>query len=371
MAFTITLPSNASTSTFPDNSLSTFSTLLPEYMSLHTAYECSLLEVTCPTSWFNLRAENLLIIEGNPSTSQDGRPKNSSMTALKLLLNRDVANAYETDFEKDPLTVEGPLSAYLRNTANLLERGVEVHLSEASPSGGIEENYGVDAALGFANGKISEEQLEGVKHFCHIDLIDPIVKANMFGKKRKYRCFRLKAGQMADNTALIDYLNGMFARTQPAILTALRSNRRRNGSHVFNYDRFSMKCTISLPPKVMLKLPSNLAYQLGFGKHVFIAGKVQGLDVVDVNYRSNNIFLYSDVIENNTVGDKKVPLLRAITLDPSRGSTQTVSFQHLIYQPVACSSFKQITVYLRDHIGIAIPFERGQVTVVLAFRPIS
>ena len=127
----------------------------------------------------------------------------------------------------------------------------------------------------------------------------------------------------------------------------------------------------SLPPGVLMQLPENLGLQLGFDGGNFLINKTKGTYVVDLNFRAQTIYIYSDIVKHNIVGDKRVPLLRVVNVNPLLGDTQTVSFQPLIYQPVSKTSFRQIAVYLRDNTGQPIPFERGEVNVVLAFRPLS
>ena len=76
----MTLPSNSSMKVFPDNTLTTYNTLLPEYVSSSTPMECALQEITCPTSWYNVECETLLFIEGETDSTI---PK-SVMSAKRL-----------------------------------------------------------------------------------------------------------------------------------------------------------------------------------------------------------------------------------------------------------------------------------------------
>ena len=132
-----------------------------------------------------------------------------------------------------------------------------------------------------------------------------------------------------------------------------------------------MKCTVSLPPDVTVRLPENLGLQLGFGGGIFLIAKTEGDYVVDLKFKAQTVYVYSDIVKHSIVGDKRAPLLRVVAINSSQGDTQTVCFQPMIYQPVTKSSFKEISMYLRDGTGSPIPFERGAVTAVLAFRPVS
>ena len=363
-------------STFPDNTLTTYTTLLPEYIALNGGYECALLEMTCPPNYYNLLPENIMLIEGRVNTGTNA-PRGLSMTGLKMLLNEKMSGVYDEDSYNDPLLNESRLSPFHISTSNMLERGVEVMYNKTlvGTSGATKENLyetrelGVYAAVGLPHGRMSTTELDAVKYFLHLKKLDELVRKNHFDSGRKYRCFRLLGGSLKDNKQLIAFMNSFFKRTQPDVVAAVTAAFHR--STMFDYNDVTMKCVIYLPPNVMLKLPPNLAYQLGFGRRTFLAGKTMGHDVVDVNYKAQVIYVYSDVVENTAVGDRKVPLLRTVTLNPKRNVTQTLSFRHLLYKPVCCSSFRQITVYLRDSTGQPIPFERGHVSVVLSFKPIQ
>ena len=372
MAFTITLPSNSSMSTFPDNTLTTYTTLLAEYVSLSEHYECALMEVTCPTTWYNLLPEDLMTIEGISNDFQAGIPRYNT-TGLNLALNADFSKPHPDDPYNHPVD-----STVHSSTSNMLERGVEINITTTkrpldTPSGVHETTYteeiGEYPNLHRRRERFSPEEVQSVIEYLELKPMDRVITAALFGKSRKYRAFRFPSGYTDKSTDLIDRLNTFFNKTQPYIVTALRREVGQAGARVFYYDRLKMKCTIHLPANVVLRLPQHLSYQLGFGKRRFVAGTSTGTAVVDLNYKSHTVYIYTDVIEDGLVGDRKVPLLRTVTLNPSVGSSETVSFQHLMYQPVCRTSFREITVYLRDNTGQPIPFERGQVTIVLAFRP--
>ncbi len=54
MGFTITLPSNSSEGVYPDNTISSFQTYLPQEISLETEYEVALTEIQYTNSFYNL-----------------------------------------------------------------------------------------------------------------------------------------------------------------------------------------------------------------------------------------------------------------------------------------------------------------------------
>ena len=218
---------------------------------------------------------------------------------------------------------------------------------------------------------IEEADLRQLKNALNIKGLDKLVSAFHFRSWRNYRAFSLEGVFLKNNTDLISYLNKCFNKVNPSVLRKLREHYKNKKANIFSYNRYTMKCTISLPPGFLMQLPVNLGLQLGFGGGTFLAEKTEGNAVVDLKFRAQTVYVYSDIVKHTIVGDKKAPLLRLVNVNPLLGETQTVAFQPLIYQPVSKTSFKEIGIYLRDGTGSPIPFERGAVNVVLAFRPVS
>ena len=91
--------------------------------------------------------------------------------------------------------------------------------------------------------------------------------------------------------------------------------------------------------------------------------------------------IYSDIIENNIVGDTKTPLLRCIPFISKVKSEDIIStgqymnyqsFTNLQFKKLLKNSFHSIKIELRDSTGEKIPFASvGINRVVLLFRKIS
>ena len=56
--FYLTLPSSASLDLHPDNTLTHYITTLPQRVSLSGQWECGLVEIQYPHTWYNVRKEN-------------------------------------------------------------------------------------------------------------------------------------------------------------------------------------------------------------------------------------------------------------------------------------------------------------------------
>ena len=442
----MTLPSNSSMNVFPDNTLTTFNTLLPEYITAPVPLECALQEITCPTSWYNVLPETVVVIQGDKMqrTSTAVSAKRLQAVLMKrssvffphkkppdLLLNRSVSRTRHTSIEH--CLQRGVEISRTQHAVNPTYRPpnppVDSKAATEAPSGGTPANHGVETDLTHKDtadetpemeippeaetteedeeAENSEEavsdavatdtesmkqlrydevgvfispvgltlgltnaELRLVKHEINIKTLDRLVSELNFPTRRTYRAFSLPGIYLEDNIALVGYLNRYFSKRNPTVVRELKRLFKNPKAQVFSYNRFTMKCTISLPPHVILQLPRNLGLQLGFGGGSFLIGKTEGDAVVDLMFRAQTVYVYTDIVKHSIVGDKRAPLLRVVNVNPYLGDTQTVTFQPLIYQPLSRSSFRQIAVYLRDSTGQPIPFERGAVTVVLAFRPI-
>ena len=96
---------------------------------------------------------------------------------------------------------------------------------------------------------------------------------------------------------------------------------------------------------------------------------------VDLNAGSHTMFLYCDLVQNQTLGDKQTALLRSIpvkslVLAQTLGEMNHKSFTNLQWKCVIKSQFQSINVTLVNEMGQKIPFlSCGRTNVTLAFRP--
>ena len=91
--------------------------------------------------------------------------------------------------------------------------------------------------------------------------------------------------------------------------------------------------------------------------------------VVDMAQGFHSLYLYTDLIDSQPVGNACVPLLRVIPLQQKHGEMVTTHFQNIYYMPLSKLMFDTIHMYIRDDTGKPVPFERGKLVVTLHFRP--
>lgn len=122
-----------------------------------------------------------------------------------------------------------------------------------------------------------------------------------------------------------------------------------------------------------IRLSPMLALQLGFEPTVNIlkAGTIQKQPYLSIGY-PQQVFVYTDLIQPQYVGDTKAPLLRIVAMnDINHGKVQTITFENVHYFPLAKLSFDTIEILLKDHAGRDLPFASGTLTVTLHFTRLS
>lgn len=83
------------------------------------------------------------------------------------------------------------------------------------------------------------------------------------------------------------------------------------------------------------------------------------------------MFIYTDIIEPQHVGNVNAPLLRIVNIANSRDTldSQAVNiFRHPHYIPLLKREFQEVEIDIRDDLGYYLPFTEGSLNVKLHFR---
>lgn len=91
---------------------------------------------------------------------------------------------------------------------------------------------------------------------------------------------------------------------------------------------------------------------------------------VDIHEGFASIFIYSNVIEHQFVGDVSARLLRVVAVDYTKNAESIVSreFSHVHYLPLERTRIDVIEVLLTKDTGEKVPFEIGKSLVTLHFK---
>ena len=93
---------------------------------------------------------------------------------------------------------------------------------------------------------------------------------------------------------------------------------------------------------------------------------------IDLNAGMYSLYLYTNIIEDQLVGDAFAPLLRIVHMDKKgSGEVITRTYQSPHFVKVRMKHFDTITVRIRRDTGEKIKFQRGKIVAKLCFRPVK
>ena len=144
----------------------------------------------------------------------------------------------------------------------------------------------------------------------------------------------------------------------------------------------TQKVKIRLKNAAFVQFHPILAAMLGFDEEkqggaqpevlsVYMLKTHEGKLPIDLNAGMYSLYLYTDIIEDQLVGDAFAPLLRIVHMDkkgPDDVTTRTYQSPHFV--KVRMKHFDTITVRVRRDTGERIKFQRGKIVAKLCFRPV-
>lgn len=120
----------------------------------------------------------------------------------------------------------------------------------------------------------------------------------------------------------------------------------------------------------MIKFEGNICKTLGFPDPMIAGFGWRRAPQPWTKENIDHIFLYTDVVPPQLVGDYEVPLLKQFPVDKSaqEGRPVYVKCPVIAYYPVSKNPIDTIEIVLRDGTGKKIPFISGRTIVTLHFR---
>ncbi len=127
--------------------------------------------------------------------------------------------------------------------------------------------------------------------------------------------------------------------------------------------------------EISLKIPKKLAHQLGFQTNdpmIRITESTYSDGPYNIFKPINTMYIYTNIIERQIVGDNLLPLLRSIPIKKERINKHSFTeFDHLCYLPVCLNNISSIEIYIKNEYNEIMPFQSGEVIVSLHFRKSS
>lgn len=181
-------------------------------------------------------------------------------------------------------------------------------------------------------------------------------------------CNTLKTGYYEDVLFLIREIN----TTLPPGMT-------------LGYDHVKNRVFLKAPPKMSLTFYGKLAVILGLNPGVSIesadhankdydggvAAMTYAPHQADINGGFYSLYIYTDIIQYQSVGDAYAPLLRCVHIDGENNKIVSVRYDKAHYVPVNKSTITDITIEVKDDQNQNVRFTYGKVSAKLHFRPVK
>lgn len=163
-----------------------------------------------------------------------------------------------------------------------------------------------------------------------------------------------------------DTVPQLIDQVQSAINESLLNNDPEQFKFIYN--SLTRKVTIQVLGIHKLMLVDPVASILGFKHSTLIETTTTAPLVGDVNIITG-LYVYTNIVSAQVVGDTNVPLLRTVPVEGRVGETVVKSYDRPHYLPVSVKHFDTVEINITDHTGTPVPFESGRVIVKLHFRP--
>lgn len=152
-----------------------------------------------------------------------------------------------------------------------------------------------------------------------------------------------------------------------AIKTAIDDVKTRN-NFKFTYNKISRRVTIEMKNNYEIIFNVGLAAMLGLKPMHRLGKTVTSENIVDLEGAVRFLYVYSDVVQAQIVGDSHVPLIRIIPVEGKESDHVTARFISPQYLQVSRKQFETIEVNIKQDNGEKVPFQSGRVLVTLHFR---
>lgn len=129
------------------------------------------------------------------------------------------------------------------------------------------------------------------------------------------------------------------------------------------------KLVINCSNSASIQFNKSLSRMLGFEDNVLIQKDTHSSFPVDIHRGFYSLYVYSDIVSSQYVGDTLAPLLRTVEMDHSTvGGMVCKTYNSPHYVPVKLRDIETIKIDLRLDSGKLLPFESGQVICKVHFR---
>ena len=154
--------------------------------------------------------------------------------------------------------------------------------------------------------------------------------------------------------------------------------KRKNVPLIFNFNKTTYIASYTLNTPWAVEFTDGFHRELGFRVKVFQAQPTNTLQIATEKIYENlnpinSLYVYTDIIDYQFVGDEVAPLLRVVAVEnkPSFGEIVNKTYIAPHYLPVSRYFIETIRLDIRDDTGSRIHFGIGKIVIKLHFRPFN
>ena len=280
--FYLTLPSNASIKTYPDNTLAHYITDLPQRIDLSGEWECGLAEIQYPHTWYNIGVKDtwmflseMIPMSLTPSAKISAGYYNTPMTLMNHV-NKGL-DSMSTDKVRAKMSYSG------------ITQKMTLHMTLGTEFS-VPDRSALTRMLGFDASSVSSPPAPPTQP-------PPLAEAPL----------------------------------PPAPIAAMANAGERAYAHPSLRGR-----NIGLiPPVTVVATPKETVD----GPYSY---RKEENNVVDIDQGFDTIYVYTDVVESCIVGDSLAPLLWSLPVGGSHGATVYDRFINIHYVPLLYAQFESI-----------------------------
>jgi hypothetical protein len=134
------------------------------------------------------------------------------------------------------------------------------------------------------------------------------------------------------------------------------------------HNQFNGRVWFEKPDTVQsVTLSATFAYMLGF-KNKKLTTSELAYSVYDMHGGIDHLWVYSDIGENQIVGDTMAPLLRAVAVSGTFEDVVSTVYPVPHYVGVVCNEFSSIEITINTDANRPVAFTAGKTIVVLHFK---
>ena len=138
----------------------------------------------------------------------------------------------------------------------------------------------------------------------------------------------------------------------------------------FTHDKLLNRVKYNLTAGLSVRLPQEVSDVLGFKDNEWLSLSGTATYPPDIRNGVHELFVYSNIVEPQLVGDVYAPLLRTVAIPAKleRGAQERMAYDSPHYVPVLMDEISTIEVNIKSDTGENISFATGKTVCTLHFR---